>query len=354
MKPPKRFASASFFLILFIAIIIAIASLKAAASVLIPITLAVMLSFVFEPLVNMIHKNIKLPNTICILLVMCIVVVAIFMVGTILISSIKTILEQYPKYELRFMTIYEILADLFKLPFDSDASLISNLWDQVGVRSFVQKASLSFSSSLISFLKNLTMVFLFIFFFLSEMHFFRNKLEVAFADVLPEKIRGIITDIINQIARYISVKFYISLFTGILVFVCSFLLKLDFPVIWAFIAFVMNFIPNFGSIISSGLTILFALLQFWPNPMPIFITAFFMIAINMTLGNFVEPKIQGKNLGLSPFVIIASLSAWGWIWGFAGMVLAVPLMVIVKIICENIEMLKPMSIILGSGQQTSK
>ena len=73
-----------------------------------------------------------------------------------------------------------------------------------------------------------------------------------------------------------------------------------------------------------------------------------MLAVNMILGNFVEPKVQGRNLGLSPFIIIVSLSIWGWLWGFLGMILAVPMMVILKIVCENISFLQPLSIFMGS------
>ena len=73
-----------------------------------------------------------------------------------------------------------------------------------------------------------------------------------------------------------------------------------------------------------------------------------MTAINFTLGNIIEPRVQGKNLGLSPFIIIASLSVWGYIWGFVGLILAVPMMVTLKIVCENFSLLQPVSVIIGS------
>ena len=145
-----------------------------------------------------------------------------------------------------------------------------------------------------------------------------------------------------------SIKFYISLSTGLLVFLATWIIGMDFPVVWAFVAFVMNFIPVFGSIISVGITTIFALLQFSPDfAKPIFILIF-LTTINMVLGNIIEPRIEGKNLGLSPFVILVSLSLWGYIWGFTGMLLAVPLTVIIKIICENVDYLKGIAIIFGN------
>ena len=109
----------------------------------------------------------------------------------------------------------------------------------------------------------------------------------------------------------------------------------------------MNFIPTFGSIISVISTTIFTLLQFYPQYGKVLIVFFGMIFINFTLGNIIEPRIEGKELGLSPFVILVSLSLWGFIWGFVGMILAVPITVIIKIVCENIEYLNPIATILG-------
>jgi predicted PurR-regulated permease PerM len=79
-----------------------------------------------------------------------------------------------------------------------------------------------------------------------------------------------------------------------------------------------------------------------------------MLGVNQILGNFIEPRVQGRNLGLSPFLILVSLSIWGWIWGFVGMILAVPMMVILKIVCENVSFLRPLSIMMGSASSITK
>ena len=152
----------------------------------------------------------------------------------------------------------------------------------------------------------------------------------------------------NQVARYLSVKFFISLATGILVTVGLSLLRVDFPVVWGVVSFILNFIPNIGSVAAGVGVGIFALVQFWPEPGPIAGSLAIMVGVNMVLGNVLEPKVQGDNLGLSPFVILVSMLAWGWLWGFAGLVLAVPMTVIVKIVCENVPVLEPASIILGS------
>ena len=347
-KVPKRFAAANFILMLFLSIVVALAIMKIAAKVLIPVVLAILLSLVLVPIASVLNRKLKIPNILCIILVLAALILVVFFVGTILLSSIRTIVEQYPKYEQRFLVIYEHIAAIMELPFDEGLSLFTNLWMQEGVRTFIQDLAIALSTKLFSLIKDFSMVVLFCFFFMSEFRYFNTKMEFAFADVMPNKIRSMITNITNQVIKYISVKFFISLLTGIIVYIGCLCTGLNFPMLWGFIAFVMNFIPTIGSIFSCVTTILFALLQFWPSPLPVIVISIILIGINTLLGNIIEPKIQGENLGLSPFIIIVALSVWGWIWGFAGMVISVPLMVVIKIICENIEFLKPVSILFGT------
>ena len=348
-KVPKRFAAANFILMLFLSIAVALAILKIAAKVLIPVVIAMLLSLVLVPIAAFLNRKLKIPNVLCTILVLLAFISVVLFVGTILISSTRSIVDQYPKYEQRFLSIYEHIAEMMELPFDEGLSLFTNLWMQEGVRSFIQDVAIMLSTKLFSLIKDFSMIVLFCFFFMSEFRYFNTKMEFAFADVMPNKIRSMITDITNQVIKYISVKFFISLLTGITVYLGCLCTGLSFPILWGFIAFVMNFIPTIGSIFSCLITIIFALLQFWPSLLPVVIISVVLIGANTLFGNIIEPKIQGENLGLSPFIIIVALSVWGWIWGFAGMVIAVPLMVFIKIICENVEFLKPVSILLGTA-----
>lgn len=363
MKKLTNFARPIFILLLFLCTIVAAAVLKVTSSVLIPLTIAILVSLVFEPVLNKLNKKFKVPWAIGIVLILIILMVSISLIGTLLFNSVKTVISLYPKYEEKITFIYQTIAQVFQLPYDAEDSLFVNLWNQLGVRKVVQDFALTFSSSLIAFMKDFVMVCLFAFFFMLELKHFRSKIEYAFMVAkensvtvtdsnfetkTKSRVSGIITDIIQQVTKYVSVKFFISLLTAVLAYFGCLFVGLDFPIIWAFLAFVLNFIPNFGSIISVLVTTFFAVLQFWPNPTKMIITLVFMTGINFCLGNIVEPRVQGKNLGLSPFVIIASLSIWGYIWGFVGLILAVPMMVTLKIVCENVSILQSVSVIIGS------
>ncbi|MDX9958740.1 MAG: AI-2E family transporter [Spirochaetia bacterium] len=342
-----NFARVNLFMLGFICLLLAGAALKLTTPVVLPFVIAVLLTFVLEPIIYVLEK-IKIPRAIGAVVIVLVLGVGVYLVGAILFTSLRTIISLYPKYELRFTEIYIRVAIMFNLPYNEHLSLFQNLWTQLDLGSRIQAIALSSSEAFLNFLGNAVMVTLFVVFLLLEMGHFRDRVELAFEGKLSSKIQVIISSTVTQVARYLSTKFVISLATGILVWFNLVIIDMDFPVVWGVIAFILNFIPNIGSIACGGGITLFALVQFWPDPTPIIIAAAGVTGINMLLGNILEPKIMGDNLGLSPFVVLVSLLLWGWLWGFTGLIVAVPMTVIVKIICENIPILEPVSILLGS------
>jgi predicted PurR-regulated permease PerM len=345
----KRFNSgrAVFFIMIFIAFVLIGAVLKICASVILPFTIAMLLAFVMEPMVSFMGRR-RIPRIPAIMFTILIIVAGLYLMGMVLFSSGRTILTLYPRYENRFLEIYAWLADVFELPYDEHLSFFDNLWGQLGVRNSVRDMTFSFSNSFVVFLKDAFMVVLFMVFILLEAAQFKEKIDLAFENRHSGQIKKINADVVTQVTRYLSTKFFISLATGIIVALGLGLVGLEFAIVWGFIQFILNFIPNIGSIAAGVGATLFALIQFWPEPGPIIAVAAVMFGANMIIGNILEPKIVGDNLGLSPVAVLASLLLWGYLWGFAGMILAVPMTVIIKIVCENIPVLEPISILLSS------
>jgi predicted PurR-regulated permease PerM len=345
----KNFNSgrANFFLVGFIAFVLACAVLKAAASVLLPFTIALLLAFVMMPLIRFFQTR-HIPLLFSIFLVLVIIIAGLYFMGVVLFSSVRNILVLYPRYENRLTEIYVWIARVFDLSYNEQLTFIENIWGQLGIRNWIRETTFSLSNTSISFLQNAFMVSIFVVFMLIEAAHFKEKIDMAFEDTQSGQIIKIGNDLIIQVSRYLSIKFIISLATGAIVAALLSLNKVEFALVWGAIQFILNFIPSLGSIVAGVLTSVFALVQFWPDPGPIVITAFIMLGVNMIIGNVLEPKIMGDNMGISPIVVLLSLTVWGWLWGFAGMILAVPMMVIIKIICENISYLEPLSIMLGS------
>ena len=149
-----------------------------------------------------------------------------------------------------------------------------------------------------------------------------------------------------EINKYIITKTLISFLTGALVTFTLWLFNVEFAFIWGLLTFLLNFIPNIGSIIATLFPITFALVQF-DNVMIVIWIAIILLGIQFVVGNVVEPKVVGKSMGISPVVVLFSLIFWGYVWGIVGMVLAVPIAVFIKIILDNISELKPLSVLMS-------
>ena len=356
-----------FLLLLFLSAIAAGVILKLTASVVIPVAVSVLLSLVFYPIIKKLNEKLHFPWWLAILVVFVVFFGIIVSMANILTSGISSILESLPAYEERLNTIYTILAERFHVEVNSDMTFMENLWSHISIRNTVGKYALSFTNVVYNFSRNLLLVVLFSIFLLAEMNSTKEKIRIAFEDdeddaVPAEKaalsaekndnrVKRIIHNIVNDVTGYVSIKFIMSAATGVLVTAGLLIVHVKFPLVWGFLAFVLNFIPTFGSIISGILTVLFTLVQFYPSWGIVIYVTILMLAINLIIGNIIEPRVQGQNLGISPFII---LSLWGWMWGFVGMIIAVPIMVIIKIVCENVSYLKPIAILIGGKPKTSR
>lgn len=361
LPPENRLLRGIFYLLTFMCIILTGTMLKVLDSFLKPVVLAVLLAAVFYPFIKRLNSKFKIPWALGILLVYALFTVVFFVLGNILTSSFMSILDSFPKYEERFRTIYHTMQQGFADNKDSglltfffdinqDQTLLENLSSQLNILPLLKNMAVNFTNFLLSFTKSTFLVILLSVFLILEMKFTKKKIYAAFSNQKSSKIHDIMNRIAKDTTHYISIKFFISLLTGIFVFIFTLLAGIDFPLIWAFLAFVLNFVPTFGSIISWAVTSVFAFVQCYPSPFPVIFITVSILVMNVFLGNVIEPRIEGENLGISPFVILVSLSLWGWLWGFLGLIVAVPLMVIIKIFCENISYLRPLGILLGSGK----
>ena len=344
----KHFHSgrAVFYMMIVICCILGSAVLKIASGVFLPLTISILLSFVMYPLVRWLNKY-KIPNLISILIVVIILVAGLYVFAMVIFTTGSNIMSVYPKYEGRITEIYIWVSQFFDLSYDESISIWKNIWGQLGIRTWVRSFAFSFSNIFINFSSTAVVVILFIVFILFEASFFKIRLAAAF-DKRSERINRIGYDLAAQVTRYLTAKFFISLANGIIFAVAFYFIGLEFAIIWGIIQFILNFIPSLGSITAGVVISLFAFVQFWPDPTPVILVIVVILGVNVILCNIFDPKIVGDHVGLSPLMILISLTIWGWLWGFAGMVLAVPMTVIIKIICENIPMAESVPYLIGS------
>ena len=198
--------------------------------------------------------------------------------------------------------------------------------------------------SLASLLTMALLVFLMMVFILFETAGLPGKLKAALGWRRADLAR--MSQAQREIQRYLGIKTLVSLATGTLVFIWVYWLDVDFPLLWGIVAFLLNFIPSLGSIIASVPAMLLALVQTGPGSALLVGVGYLMI--NVVLGNFVEPHLMGRQLGISTLVVFISLIFWGWVWGPIGMLLAVPLTMVLKIVLEHTEDFRWLALLISA------
>jgi len=335
--------------VIFLGIIVVIALgviLKVGQKVFLPICVAFLLSFIFNPVIR-IMVRIRIPRLVAIIIVILLFFGVFFLIGMFLINSASSFIEEYPKY---LKTIQDIVGD-FTNRYLSFLHLGENPLSGIDWSPILKNLALSGSTGVLSFAGVFLVIILILLFISLETRIFSSKLGKAFPAHTSKRIRIILEHITRQTSRYLGVKFLISLITGVLTGGVLIIIGVDFPIMWGALAFFLNFIPNLGSIVVVIAVVVQAAVQFYPLVGRTIATAASMLTIQLVLGSLIEPKLQGDQLNLSPVVIIVSLFFWGWLWGIAGAIISIPIAAFCKVICDNVPYLKPVGILLGSGRK---
>ncbi len=321
------------------------AAFKVAYNVVIPLMIAWLLSYICGPVVNyLVHR--KVPLGLAVFAVLFLLLVIFYFFGMFLGGRVSDVLAASPKYVSQLNTIYSDTVHNLNLSEEYLAGI--NWMEKLGPK--LTQLTTSTALWMGNFLGKLMLVLIFLVFMLLGKPYFRYKVERAFPPDRATKFSAMTASISKQIGQYLIVKVAISGTTGVLVWLALALLHVEFALTWGAVAFFLNFIPSIGSILASIPPILLAIVQYYPSPwIPVF-TALVLLLIQMTMGNVIEPKIMGDHLNLSPVVILLSLVFFGWMWGIIGALLSVPIAAAIKIFCENIDALRPISILMGSGK----
>lgn len=193
-------------------------------------------------------------------------------------------------------------------------------------------------------------IFLSVIFILAETTSFPAKFAKAFSDAQDKMVH--VNHILSKIRHYLAIKAATSLLTGVLASIALVIIGVDYPFLWGMLAFLLNFIPTLGSLIAAVPPVILALIQL--GPIGVMWTAISYFAINNIVGNYLEPKLMGKMLGLSAFVVFLSLIFWGYIFGSVGMFLSVPLTMMIKIALDTSEKTRWLGILLGPEEEAGE
>ncbi|MGD8306054.1 MAG: AI-2E family transporter [Ignavibacteria bacterium] len=335
----------------FIVAVIIVAILILLRDLLIPITIAILLTYLFYPVLEFLKVKLKLPKPLGLIVILIFNFAVFYVLGLIFFSSFgdfSTRIEYYGEklsqivkdvlspFDLTIMEL-EAFFGLEIQKFDA-GKLLKQLFDAGIIQGFV--------SSFSNLLSNFFIVMIFWVFMILGKKRFEERLKVAYSSS-SENIEKQIDAINDQLQSYLLIKTLVSLATGVSFTVVLTIYGIDFAMFWGLLAFILNYLPNIGSLLATVFPIIIALLDFGFGFTSISLAALLLIVQNI-FGNVIEPKFLGMKLDLSPVFILISLIFWGWIWGIVGMFLAVPIASLFKILCSNINPLKPIAILIGT------
>ena len=327
---------------------------KVTSSVSINLILSVFIFLMMLPFVTALEK-IHVKGFIATLIAILLIVIIVFLVVWFILYTVNQLLSIIPAYTHRFTFLDAYLMNIIKSLRDvEDADSVVKLFN-IDWANTLMPILRSVSASAIEIAKNAVVTILLAVFLLLERHTLVPKMAAASQNKNnPEKASLMLDRINRQVSKYLGTKFILSLITGILFYLIALFTHLDLAFLWGVLAVLLNFIPTFGSIIITALTILMAVVQFLPNWTPIIIVAVGTIAVQMIVGNIIDPRVQGNQLNLSPFVILVSLSIFGYVWGIVGMFLAVPIISILQIAFANMDSTRGIAIMMSSGSSLKR
>ncbi|MBC8413839.1 MAG: AI-2E family transporter [Nitrospira sp.] len=333
------------FLVTAAAFVVVVAGMRAAESLLVPFLISIFIAVICLPPLYWLQKK-KIPSGIAIL----IVIIGIACAGVLMTALIGTSLDDFVKD----VPVYQ--ASLKEKAVD-----ILTWFEGIGIEVPRQKVLDAFNpgaamklvaglfSRITGVFANTFLILMTVIFILLEASAISGKLK-ALSRRRESPGKGF-EKFTGDINRYMAIKTGTSLLTGVCVAAWLAVLGLNYPLLWGTLAFLLNFVPNIGSILAAIPAILLALIQFGTFKTLLIAAGYFVV--NTVVGSIIEPKVMGKGLGLSPLVVFLSLVFWGWVLGPVGMLLSVPLTMTVKIALDSSEDTRHIGVLLGPDPSES-
>lgn len=324
--------------LLFFAAILCIIIIKTLSALLIPLTFALFIGILLTPIISFLERK-KWPYTVSITLITIFTLGFLFLIGVIVVDTGQQIYDQKEKLLTQMNDkLDEVMSGLDFIPgisqFENDGIIdaLNNMMSQ----EFLVNTSGLVASSVGTFTFNFILCAIYLVAVLGSI--VRYEKYIAYLegddDKGKEQMTKSFVEVKNSIVSYMKVKFFTSFCTGLCFGILCFAFGVDFALFWGFLAFLLNFIPTVGSIAATIPPVLLGLIQIDSGGA----LTFFIILLIITQfvwGNVIEPYVMGSSVALNTVTVILGLVIWGYIWGVAGMLLSVPLIVLARVVLSQ-------------------
>ena len=322
------------------ALVIIIAGVNLAQSVVVLFLVSFFLALLGTPAVLWL-KGKNIPSVFAVLIVMAVMVIILILIGVQIGTSFTSFSDDLPLLQSR---IREQVLGLIVLLKGKGIVVQEDFFLEYVNPEAIMKLTADLLTGLSSVLSDLVLILLTVTFILLEVSSFPLKLRAVIGD--PKQKFPQFTHFANDMKRYMVIKTLISLATGILVALWLFILGVDYPILWGFLAFLLNYIPNIGSIVAAIPAVILAFIQLGFGSAVLVAAGY--ILVNFVIGNVIEPRLMGRKLRLSTLVVFLSLIFWGGLLGLVGAILSIPLTMTLKFAFESSESTRWIAVLLGS------
>ena len=328
-------------LIVLACLVVVLAGIKAASAIMVPFFLSGFIAIACSPLINWASRH-HIPKWLSISLVIALIVVIGFLLAGLVGQSLADFRQNLPQYRDQLDSEFNWVIDkLAAMNIHVDRDLITSQLDP----GMAMSLATNFISGMGGVLSNLFLILLTVIFMLFEASSIPVRLHTALAD--PDMKMQYIDRFIRSVNSYLAIKTVVSLATGLIIGTWLYVMQVDHFLLWAVLAFMLNYIPNIGSIIAALPAVLIAFVQYGFASAGLAALGF--VLVNTIMGNLIEPRLMGRGMGLSTLVVFLSLIFWGWLLGTVGMLLSVPLTMVVKIALESRSESRWLAILLSSA-----
>jgi len=323
------------------AVIILIFGMQAAKVLLVPFLLAIFLALItVRPMLWMQKRGV--PSVAGALIIVTAMMLLLVIVGAIVGSSVAEFTAALPTYQERLDLLVQKTIAFVAERVNGDFS-VETLGERLDP-GWAMGLVASILNGVGDVLTNTFLIFFTMIFILLEASTIPTKISAAFGKGADEFERPRI--FLDNLGRYLGIKTVVSIATGLMIGILTWSIGLDFPLLWGMLAFLLNYVPNIGSIIAAVPAVLMAALQLGAGGA--MLTAASFLGVNLLFGNIIEPRLMGHGVGISPLVVFISLVFWGWVFGPVGMLLSVPLTMALKMALESDERTRWIALFLGS------
>lgn len=323
-----------------------LALMRAASVIVVPLLLSLFIAIIAVTPFNWLKKR-GLTTAVSVIIVVIAITVIITLFAILLGNTATQFEAALPGYQAR---LDELTAAATTWAASKgirlDETGIFNTLDPAAVMDFANNMVVGIGNAL----SNIFLIMFTVMFMLIEAAGFPRKVAAIEGHDSESTLKRL-AEVVESVKSYVVAKAVISLATGILVWLGLALVGLDFAPLWGFLAFLLNFVPNIGSIIAAVPAVLLAMLQLEPAMVLAVIGIF--IAANMVMGSLIEPMLMGQRVGLSTLSVFLSLVFWGWMFGAVGMLLSVPLSMVVKFAAQTHPQTQWIAVLLSPAPERS-